>query len=259
MSYVEVYSKEGNYLGAVDDINQSVEMTEEWEEKLGEAAKAAKGGKKKPKPKPKPTQKPWSYEQRKLMSDIVETTETVELAEVTEQEQPVVLTVVEGGDSEEVTEEPAQPEMDFNVGAMRIAQAIRGVFQSGQEPVALLVNPDLKEQLEAAFRALPDDMIPAQLRDHLPIVADPTVNPCRIITSYDVMMQRLMQRYGPRKDGGNGLLEAMAQAIQLEGTGARITDDFLITYYLLEIAEQVKPRVVVPGASEVLRNLQLAR
>jgi hypothetical protein len=173
--------------------------------------------------------------------------EEVTTFEQMEQELP-------GPETQELTPEEQTQEL-----LMRVLQALQQIHQSGDSFVAIAVNPDLVDAFTTAFRSLPDEVITPDVRDRLPIVADESVTPLRIITGSELELQFFQQRYGPRENGGNGFLQDMQAALDRERSPVRMNHDFLRMYYLMDLAEKVKPKLYSPSGSEMLQGLSSIR
>jgi hypothetical protein len=173
-------------------------------------------------------------------------------------EEPVELEATELTATEEGTETPEispedQARLEMEALAMRVVGGIRQVYQSGDQIVAILTCPDLLEPFTAAFRAIPEQILDPNLRDNVPIAADPNVPQLRLVTGTDLEMQFLTNRYGPREDGGNGLLRDLEQLLMREQSPVRLTHEFMRCLYLMEMVEKVKPKIIAPTGAELLR------
>lgn len=155
---------------------------------------------------------------------------------------------------EQVVEEPSREELVQGL-AFRVAQAIRQIYQSGDNVVAVAVNPDLLDDFSAAFKALPDEIVDPSFKEGLPIAPDPSIPSLRVITGTELELQFLQTRYGPRDKGGNGFIQDLEEALFRDRCPIRITKEFLQTYFLFELAEKVRPKLYSPSGAEVLRAL----
>ena len=138
-----------------------------------------------------------------------------------------------------------------------VVQALYQIHQMGDSFVAVITNPSLTEEFTNLFRALPDDVLQPEIRDNLPIVGDPAIQRVRVMTGTDLEMRFLHTRYGPRENGGNGLIQRMNAELEAQRSPVRITTEFLKTYYLMDIANKVSPQIYQPTGSEVLKAISL--
>lgn len=157
--------------------------------------------------------------------------------------------------TEEVEAEDAPPKLDMNELSVQVIQALRQIHQSGDTFAAIVCNPSILEEFTAVFRALPSEILPDHVREQLPIVPDPNVDRLKIITGTDIELQFLQVRYGPRNDGGNGLIEDIKSALDREQSPVRVPTDFLRTIYLMELVDKVKPKIYTPNGADVLHQL----
>ena|SRR5581483_863845 len=139
--------------------------------------------------------------------------------------------------------------------AYKVVQALQQVHQSGDTFAAIAVHPSIAEAFTEAFRGLPDEVIGANIRENLPIIPEEKANPLKIITGTDIELQFFQVKYGPREQGGNGLLQDMQAALERERSPVRVTHEFLRFYYLMDLAEKASPKLYTPTGSDVLRNL----
>lgn len=138
-----------------------------------------------------------------------------------------------------------------------VVQALYQIHQMGDSFVAVITNPSLTEEFTNLFRALPDDVLQPEIRDNLPIVGDPAIQKVRVMTGTDLEVRFLHTRYGPRENGGNGLIQRMNAELEAQRSPVRITAEFLKTYYLMDIANKVSPQIYQPTGSEVLKAISL--
>lgn len=139
--------------------------------------------------------------------------------------------------------------------AFRVVRSMQEMHQGGESFVAIAVNPSIIEEFTAAFKGLPDEVVSAEIKEKLPIIPEDSVSPLRIITQTDLEVQYFQQRYGPREIGGNGLLQDLEAALLRERSPVRITPEFLRVYYLMELAERVKPRLYSPSGADVFQSV----
>lgn len=178
----------------------------------------------------------------------------VTVQETAELENPSELLVETGlAEGEEIAEPPIEEQMNGLV--IRVLQALQQIHQAGDNFVAIAVNPEIVEAFTTAFRGLPEEAISPDVRDRLPIVADDSVNPLRVITGSELELQFFQQRYGPRENGGNGFIQDMQAALDRERSPVRLTHDFLRMYYLLDLSDKTKPKLYSPTGAEVMKTM----
>jgi hypothetical protein len=166
--------------------------------------------------------------------ELVETAETLETIQI------------------EKSEDPAPAEPNYEQLALQLAQATAQVVRSGDQLVAAIVNPAWAEGLTAAFRGLPDGMIPDQLRDQLPIDPDDQCQSMQVITRMDLENNFLLQYYGPREQGGNGYLQELDEYLERNQCPVRATPEFLRSRYLTEVSQRFAPRILTPGSQPMV-------
>lgn len=144
--------------------------------------------------------------------------------------------------------------------ALRLLQTFRQLGTAGDQVAVVLINPQLKEEFLAAWKELPDGAFHTDadqakvMRDNLPLQEDERVKIAEIIPVSHMEKQFLVQHFGPREEGGNGLLPQMEAYLQEQPYPVRITIDWLRNRYLDQIAERFTRRVEVASTMPVLRR-----
>lgn len=146
-------------------------------------------------------------------------------------------------------------EAEISELAHKVVEALQHVHRSGDTFVAIAVHPSIIDAFTSAFRGLPEELITAHVRDNLPIISEERADPVKVITGTDLELQFFQTKYGPREHGGNGLLADLQAALERERSPVRITHEFMRTYYLLELAERVSPKLYTPTGSDIHRSL----
>ena len=165
------------------------------------------------------------------------------------------------GSVEAILRVPEIPEVDPEVArmgqaALQIGMQMRQILETGEQVVMLLVKPELLTQFEPAFRAVPENILPQEFVASVPLTADPECEGVRIIVRADLIREFLLSYYGPTQAGGNGLLQAMEEAIaRIPNCPIRIDLKALEILFLLELKERVKPGLVIPTGANLRQGL----
>src|SRR5438034_993392 len=129
-----------------------------------------------------------------------ETTQVQGFEEARDTEELITPSLVEGGGGASVLE----PGETMDTLVMRVVQTLQQIASTGDSFAAIIVNSAIVDEFTSTFRRLPQDIVNDNIKDNLPILADPNVDKVRVITGTDIEMQFLQVRYGPREQGGNG-------------------------------------------------------
>jgi hypothetical protein len=162
----------------------------------------------------------------------------------------VELQVLDGGLTEAQPAEAEGP--DYNRLALEAAHRTLRIFEGNDQVELFLVNPRLSEGFVTAWRALSEELIPAAFRDNVPIVEDEGIEVIHIDTRVQREARYLQNHFGPREQGGTGLIPALLAELDKRRSPVMLGIEFLRFRYLMEMADEVAPRVVVPGASNIL-------
>lgn len=188
-----------------------------------------------------------------------------ELTEVIENEEPVGEIeaagsgvegeLIESGTLDVLPE--ANPEVArLAQAALQIAMQMRQLMEGQEQIVMLLVKPDLLELFEKAFRAVPENILPADFVSKVPIMPQPECDGVRIITRTDLIQDFLLNYYGPPAGGGNDLIRAMEEAIsRIPNCPIRVDLKALEVMFLLEMKERVKPGIIVPTGAAIRQGI----
>jgi hypothetical protein len=136
------------------------------------------------------------------------------------------------------------PELNYEQVMVNFLKGLQQLAQQGIRMHHLRLNPALEAGFKAELERVPEEVLPAEIKAQLQIVADPQEEAIRIITSADIERMFLEQHFGPRDQGGNGLLPEMMKFFAGEmqvgrGVPVQLDLNWLRHRYLDEVAERV--------------------
>lgn len=186
-----------------------------------------------------------------IVTDTTETLETVLVeGELMVEGEPI-------SEGEPVVEGAVAP--DFEQMVLQTVQAIRQIAAAGDQLAAIAILPEWETGFKAALASLAEDVLPAEIRDSLPVEADPNATGVNIITRTDLEVQFLAQHFGARERGGNGLLPLMQEYLNRHQSPVRVTPDFLRSLYLQEVKARLGSQIVTPGQFDLTQVPHLRR
>jgi hypothetical protein len=164
-----------------------------------------------------------------------------------------------GVETTESGENQQDAEMNFEEMAAKTAMALQQIARMNNTVAMILVNPDLLEGYVNAVMALPEQAIPQEVKERLPIHPDPDVEEVYIVTGAEVERQFLEQHFGPTEHGGNGLIPRMKDHLTRNPYPVVITIDWLRNRYLDEVADSVSSKIVRATVNTDLNSILRSR
>ena len=150
------------------------------------------------------------------------------------------------------TDEQESKPPDYEQMAMQTAMAIRDIYQSGDQVAYIVANPAIKEELEAALKALPEEALPKAFTENLPIEQHEKVQGIQIVTGEQIEMQYL-QKYLEQ----NGTLSRLQQFLSQQPVRVQVTADVLRMIYFQDVLQKIGPRIERPPlGSDVLQVIR---
>lgn len=149
--------------------------------------------------------------------------------------------------------------INFSEIVQKTLALMQNVFMQGDQVAQVRINPSFLEGFRIAFEAMPDDVVTPEFKQGLPIVADENEPQLRLVTRNDLELLELQRFFGPRDQGGNGLLPQLIEAYGQLGTPVRITPDVLRVLYALEVKKTRIPEIITPAGHVPLSGMDLRR
>ncbi len=163
----------------------------------------------------------------------------------------------------QLTEEAQQEELtaeDYAAYAQQAVQMIHQLHRSGDQLAMFLVHPSLKEGFLEAIQALPEEVLPQEYKEKLPIQEDSDQHGIHAVTGNQMESRFLETYFGPREQGGNGKLPRLIQYLQQQPYPVRLDLSTLRTLYVLDVMKRTGIDVDIAVASSGLPSgLQVPR
>ncbi len=142
--------------------------------------------------------------------------------------------------------EETEPVDPYDRMALELLKTFRYHAGRGEPMAQVLAHPDHLEPLMAAFMALPEELVSAEMKEQVRIDPDAEVETFRVITLTELEYAWLQGYLGPREHGGNGQLPKLAQYLEGNRVPLRFDLTCLRVLAMLDILKRIDPGIIVP-------------
>jgi hypothetical protein len=150
-------------------------------------------------------------------------------------------------------------EINFEVIVLRFLQACQQIREMGTYIHHVRIHPDLKQGFQAELGRVPEEVLPSAMIAKIQIEEDPSEKEIRIITGKDIERMYLERHFGPREEGGTGVLPNLMNYLQKNKIPVTVDLPFLRTLFLLEAVERIDSRVITASAGALPNLADLRR
>ena len=164
-------------------------------------------------------------------------------------------------EAEEIEEVPTESPEDLRARAqMEVFRTIQILQEAQQNPqdgiVRIIVPADLKDaflEILNDTEIVPEELLPLEVRSQLPLEVRSDVTNVQAVMFSQLEASFLINYFGPRNQGGNGLIERLQAVINKQGRPVRVTLDYLRNRFLAEL-EQQNPGILLASQPVMQSN-----